>query len=122
MGIFAQGSKIMHRVTPVRAGKEERVSLVFCFSTVNAFEEDAMRTLPVYGDPENISAWEIARHYSWKTSGMLKYIMEESSPDDMSPSDFADLLENASKKLQKVSDIIRKTRDDTISFLESPVA
>ena len=67
----------MHRVTPVRAGKEERVSLVFCFSTVNAFGEDAMRTLPVYGDPENISAWEIARHYSWKTSGMLKYIMEE---------------------------------------------
>jgi hypothetical protein len=96
MGIFCQGSKIMHRVTPVRAGKEERISLVLSFGTVGAFEEDATRTIQLYGDPENITAWEIARHYSWKTSGMLKYIMEESSPDEMSPSDFASMLDNAS--------------------------
>lgn len=97
----------MHRVTPVRAGKEERISLVISFGTTDAFEEDATRTIKVYNDPENISAFEIARHYSWKTAGMMKYIMEEANPDDMSPTDFAELLEQASEKLQKVSKIIR---------------
>ena len=97
----------MHRVTPVHAAKEERISSVICFGTTGAFGEDATRTLRVYKDPENITSWEIARHYAWKTSGQLKYIMDESDPDSMNPSDFADMLEAAAKKLHKVSRIIR---------------
>jgi hypothetical protein len=83
----------MHRVTPVRAGKEERVSLVICLGTTDPFKEDATRTLRVYGDAENITSWEIAKHYAWKTGGMLDYIVDESNPDDMAPSDFAEILE-----------------------------
>jgi hypothetical protein len=61
----------------------------------------------LYNDPENITAWEIARHYAWKTSGQLDYIIKESDPDTMVPSDFADILDNAAEKLNKVSKIIR---------------
>ena len=97
----------MHRVTPVHAAKEERVSLVLSFGSTGAFEEDATRTIRLYNDPENITSWEIARHYAWKTSGQLNYIIEESDPDTMNPSDFVNILENAAEKLKKVSNIIK---------------
>jgi hypothetical protein len=87
----------MHRVSPVLAGKEDRISFVISLGTIDAFENDSTRTLRVYNDPEIITSWEIARHYAWKTSGVLKYIIDDSNPDDCSPSDFAEMLEDASE-------------------------
>lgn len=121
-GIFAQGSKIMHRVSPVLAGKEDRVSLVISLGTNSAFDSDSTRTLRVYEDPENITSWEIARHYAWKAGGVLDYIVEESNPDDQHPEDFAEMLELASERLAKVAKIVRQTENDAISYLETKTA
>jgi len=52
--IFAQGSKIMHRVAPVLAASEPRISFVFSLMSADVMEEDRTRTLKVNKDPENI--------------------------------------------------------------------
>lgn len=43
-GIFAQGSKVLHRVTPVLEANEDRISFVISFGRSNVFGEDNTRT------------------------------------------------------------------------------
>jgi len=59
----------MHRVAPVLAGKEQRISFVFSLMEANVFREDRSRTLKVNKDPANVQAWEAARHNAWRVKG-----------------------------------------------------
>lgn len=68
-GIFAQGSKIMHRVTPVIEAKEDRLSLILSFTTTDVFAQDNTRSVKFSKDPENIASWEMAKHAAWRVRG-----------------------------------------------------
>lgn len=98
-GIMAQGSKIFHRVTPVLAAREDRVSLVISFSRAEAFGEDHTRTVKCSKDHEHVRAWEMAKHEAWRQQGILKWIIEESDPNDMVPDDFAKMLDKSASRL-----------------------
>jgi len=64
------------------------------------FAEDNTRTVTSStNDPESVSAWEFSRHTAWKVNGILDYIINESDPNQMEPSDFADMLEEAAERL-----------------------
>jgi len=65
-GILAQGSKILHRVTPVLEAAEDRISFVVSFAKTDVFGEDNTRTLKYCGDPNDLTAWEMARHEAWR--------------------------------------------------------
>ena len=65
-GILAQGSKILHRVTPVLEANEDRISFVISFAKTDAFGEDNTSTLKYAGDPNDITAWEMAKHEAWR--------------------------------------------------------
>lgn len=65
-GILCQGSKIMHRVSPVLAAREDRISFVISLAKTNAFGEDNTRTLKYCKDHENVIAWEMAKHEAWR--------------------------------------------------------
>ena len=69
-GILAQGSKILHRVTPVLKADEDRISFVVSLAKTDAFGEDNTRTLKYCADHEDVQAWEMARHEAWRQSGI----------------------------------------------------
>jgi len=117
-GIFVQGSKILHRVTPVLQANAARISMVISFQTPNPFVEDTTRTLKVFSDPDNIAAWEFARHSAWKVKSQLSYIIDKSNPDDMSKEDLVKMLQAASEKLCRATNILQGELDDAIAFLD----
>ena len=117
-GIFAQGSQIMHRVAPVTASPEQRISFVFSLMTTDVFDEDKSRTLKINKDHKNILAWETARHNAWRAKGQLDYILKDANPNQMNPADFAAMLEETSAKLKRAADIIMHRVDDAIGFAE----
>lgn len=106
-GILAQGSKILHRVTPVLEAKEDRISFIVSFARTDMFGEDNTRTFKIYNDPWDVVAWEMARHTAWRQSGILKYLIEESDPNEMGAEDFAVMLDKAAARLRRASRIIR---------------
>lgn len=115
-GILAQGSKIYHRVTPVLKALEDRISFVISFAKSDAFGEDNTRTLKYCGDHENVTAWEMARHEAWRQQGLLKWMVEESDPNQMDPKDFAEMLEKSAMRLQRAAAIVKNEYDDAVSW------
>jgi len=112
----------MHRVAPVLAAPEQRISFVFSLMSADVFEVDRSRTLKVNKDPVNIQAWETARHNAWHVKGHLDYILEEADPNTLSPTDFADMLEVQSAKLKRAADIILGRVDDAIGFVDDSLS
>lgn len=116
-GILAQGSKIMHRVTPVLQANEDRISFVISLSRANAFGEDNTRTLKYAGDHPDVTGWEMARHEAWRQQGFLKWIIEESDPNVLNATEFATLLDQAAARLQRAARINRNEEDDWVGFI-----
>jgi len=118
MGIFCQGSRIFHRVSPVQSAREDRISMVVSFSSPEVFGEDRTRTTKFSGDPDNIVAWEMAKHVAWKASHRLNYIVEHTSADDTSKEEFAKILEDTAAYLTRGAGIVADKIDDHIGHVE----
>lgn len=118
-GVLCQGSKIMHRVTPVLEAKEDRISFVISFAKTNVFGEDNTRTLKYCKDPYDVTAWEMARHEAWRQSGVLKYLIEESDPNIIKADDIAQMLDNCADRLKRAARIIRHEEDDAVAWLKT---
>ena len=116
-GILAQGSKILHRVTPVLEAKEDRISFIVSFARTDMFGEDNTRTFKIYNDPWDVVSWEMARHTAWRQSGILKYLIEESDPNEMKAEDFAVMLDKAAERLRRAARIIRDEEDDRVGYV-----
>merc|ERR1711959_280796 len=92
-GIFVQGSKFLHRVTPVLQARDDRISMVVSFQSANPFDEDTTRTLAVFNDPQHLQHWEFARHNAWKARSQLSYLLDCWDPDKNSSEDLAEFLQ-----------------------------
>ena len=117
-GIFAQGSKIFHKVSPVLSARETRISYVVSFCRADAFGEDNTRTVKYTKDHENVTAWEMARHEAWRQQGMLDWIIKESDPNVVDPEDFAQMLDKSAARLQRAAAIIRDEYDDAVGWID----
>ena len=72
----------MHRVTPILEAKEDRLSFIVSFTQTDVFAQDNTRSVKKStNDPENITAWEMAKHTAWRVGGQLQYLIEESDPN-----------------------------------------
>lgn len=80
-------------MTPVLEAKEDRISFVISFAKTDIFGEDNTRTLKYAGDPYDVTAWEMARHESWRQQGVMKWMIEESDPNTTNATEFASMLD-----------------------------
>jgi hypothetical protein len=109
----------MHRVTPVTEAKEDRISFIVSFTTTDVFAQDNTRTVKFTKDPENIMAWEMAKHTAWRVGGQLDYLIDESDPNQMDPQAFADYLNESAAKLQRAANIILDLEDDAVGHVDA---
>ena len=114
-GILCQGSKILHRVSPVLSAKEDRISFVISLAKTNAFGEDNARTLKYCKDHKNVIAWEMARHEAWRQQGVLDWIIQESDPNVTNPMEYAEILERSAERLKRAAAICRDEYDDALT-------
>merc|ERR1712224_436456 len=117
-GIFCQGSKILHRVSPVLRALEPRISMVMSLQAADVFAESNTRTLKVFGDPEHIVNWEMCRHSAWLARRQLSYLLDHANADTDDPFEIAARLSTVAKNLSKASRIITGAEDDAIKFIE----
>mmetsp|Transcript_35743 Transcript_35743/g.83022 ORF Transcript_35743/g.83022 Transcript_35743/m.83022 type:complete len:180 (+) Transcript_35743:35-574(+) len=116
-GCFMQGSKILHRVSPVISGREPRISLVNSYSHEDVFMPDSTRySTFVNWDPANIHPIEFARLKAWRIMGRLKYILDECSFGE-DPQTLADIMQEAGAELARSSRLLRQDERDDIEFL-----
>jgi len=76
-GIFMQGSRIAHAVTPVLKASEPRLTLVNSYQSLMPFEEDATLYKVFQTMDGDAAPFEYARHKAWRASGQLNYLMKE---------------------------------------------
>ena len=107
----------MHRVTPVLEAKEDRISMVVAFTKTDVFGEDNTKALKYCKDPYDITAWEIARSEAWRQSGVMDWLIEESDPNVINSEGFAEILDEAARRLLRASRIIRGEETDEVSWL-----
>jgi hypothetical protein len=91
--IFMQGSRIAHAVTPVESAREERLTLVNSFQSLQPFDEDRTIYSTFHRIDGNAPKFEYARHKAWLASGKLDYLLNEAN------------LFGETKKISKILDL-----------------
>jgi len=117
--ILAQGSKIIHHVTPVEYAKEDRISLIISLSPANAYHPDrtvynSMQKLDCnYRD--GVPEFEFFRQKMWQMSKILEdYVKNEKFVDDKHY--YARKVRAVSKELDRVADLLDGSLEDKIGF------
>jgi hypothetical protein len=75
--IFMQGSSIAHGVTPVSKAREQRVTLVNSYQSLNPFEEDRTIYSTFKVIDGSTAPFEFARHQAWRAQGKLDYLLNK---------------------------------------------
>ena len=75
--IFMQGSRIAHAVTPVLEAREDRLTLVNSFQSLQPFDEDRTIYTTFQQQDGNAPPFEYARHKAWMASGKLDYLLNQ---------------------------------------------
>jgi len=117
--IFMQGSRIAHTVSPVKAAKETRISVVNSYQTLDPFQPDSTvyRTFKAW-DGDDIAAVEFARHKAWRAQGQLDYLIKH--PTWGNPETSLKLLEKVMAELKGAHDMISGKSEDKSPYLVKP--
>lgn len=120
-GIFMQGSKILHAVTPVLKAREPRYSLVNSYMTTDVFLRDPTKyhtfTDKGFDDRMDVLPLEFARHKAWRVKGQMTYLMEH-APFGSSPKELAKVLSTAGAELMQSAKLLLGEEVDDASFVE----
>lgn len=119
-GILMQGSKILHRVTEVLAGREARMSLVMSYTPLRPFSIDRTRFhahRDGFCDGEPIAVVEFARHKAWRVQGQMQYIIDNIKFGH-SPADICKLFRAAEAELRQYSDSVEDKVTNTFEIVE----
>ena len=86
--ILMQGSRIAHTATSVTKARETRLTLVNSYQTRNPFADVATcyRTFKLY-DPDDAHPLDVARHFAWRASGQLDYLIRAGAANCISYSE-----------------------------------
>lgn len=118
--ILMQGSKILHTVNEVLAGKEARISLVNSYAPNRPFAYDRTKYhshRDGFCDGESIASVEFARHKAWRIQGQMKYILDELN-FGTDRKDIIDLLRAAENELKECSDDLENKRINCFQTIE----
>ena len=106
--IFMQGSRIAHAVTPVLAAREERLTLVNSYQSLQPFDEDRTIFSTFNRIDGEAPKFEYARHQAWRASGKLDYLLN-SAKYFGNTAKITEVLDYAIKDLQRAKDLINET-------------
>lgn len=112
-GLFMQGSKIMHRVTPVVDAKEARISMVFSWMPADCFVDDATSLDFYKKDPEGL--FEFTRLKAWRVMNQLRDLVER-SPYTEDAELLAERLRLCSQELERTADLITGKMKDGVGY------
>lgn len=106
--IFMQGSRIAHAVTRVQSAKEDRLTLVNSYQSLQPFDED--RTIfstfnRIDGDAPK---FEYARHQAWRASGKLDYLLNKAQYFG-DTTNITKVLDLAINDLERAKNLINET-------------
>jgi len=119
--VLAQGSEILHHVTPIKS-KQERIVMILCFCPANVFKPDKMvlcveeQEDSSHGNTE-IAAYEFFRGKAW-VCGQALTGMASKVPHTENRQKLADRLRSVSHELERVADILDGTNVDTIGYFD----
>ena len=103
--IFMQGSRIAHAVTPVTSAREERLTLVNSFQSLQPFDEDRTIFQTFHRIDGNAPIMEFAKHQAWRASGKLDYLLNRANYFGKTK-EITTVLELAIADLKKAKDLI----------------
>lgn len=111
--ILAQGSEILHHVTPV-TNNAKRISLIFGFGPANCFQppKTNLRTMERVDVKYKIAGYEFFREKAWQTMHCLRHYAENMPFRENRF--LGEKLRSIATELQRASDILEGNIDDTI--------
>lgn len=114
-GLFMQGSKIMHRVTPVLDATEPRISMVFSWMPADCFAND-MTSFDYYKkEPEGM--FEFTRLKAWRVMQQLQSLVNDTAYTE-NPTPLAERLLACSEELKKVALLITSKSKDGVGYFD----
>lgn len=121
MAILMQGSKIAHQVTPVKSGKEQRLTLVNSYQSLDPFAPDrsVYRTFKVQ-DPDGVHQTEWARHAAWRGQGQLDFLVKNPQWGDSDT--MLKCLRKTAAELQYAADLIAGKKEDVSPYVVKPLS
>jgi len=125
-GIFMQGSKILHAVTPVLKAREARYSMVTSYMSKNVFRPDTTKYHTFYGpngfdDRKDVVPLEFARHKAWRVKGQMSYILDHAD-FNVSSKNLARVLQGAGDELHKSARLMLGDEEENAAFVDDPSA
>ena len=112
-GLFMQGSRIMHRVTPIVDAKEPRISMVFSWMPADCFADDATSLDFYKKDPEGL--FEFTRLKAWRVMNQLRHLVER-HPYTEDAQLLAGHLRLCSQELDRTADLITGKVKDGVGY------
>jgi len=112
--IVMQGSHILHKVTAVKEGREQRISLVNSWGRRDVFAPDKTRFktfLDISLDPPDVAHLEFARHKAWRCAGKMQHVIED-LPFGTTPAQLAEVMQEAALELIQTSRLLRGEASD----------
>ena len=124
-GIFMQGSKILHAVTPVLKAREPRYSLVNSYMTTSVFQPDPTKyhtfTDKGFDDRMDVMPLEFARHKAWRIKGQMQFLLSHAR-FGATPKELAQVLIRAGSELQRSAALILGEEVDNAAFVDDKTA
>ena len=117
--IVCQGSRLIHHVTEVESGTEDRLSLIISLTPANAYHPDrtifdSMTKLDINA-PADVASYQFFRQKSWHCKEILEdYVTAQPFTEDVNL--MAAKLRAVSDELSRVANLIDKTESDKIGF------
>jgi len=119
--VMAQGSEILHHVTPMKS-KFSRVVAILCFAPANVYRPDKMS---LYADEQEdrahgwqgITAYEFFRGKSW-VCGQALTGMASKVPHTENRKKLAERLRSVVHELERVADILEEKTTDIIGHFD----
>lgn len=104
-GLFMQGSLLVHHVTPVKNGKEARITVVNSYMPRDPFAPDETMLAVFKNEPETCY-YEYARHRSWRAREQLNSLLNNTGYIDAPPEVLAATIRKIVEELGNGADII----------------
>lgn len=116
--ILAQGSEILHHVTPV-TNKIRRISLIFGYAPANAFQppKTILKTFQKVDQTHKMANYEFFREKAWQSMHCLKHFVD-TVPFTTSGDALGDKLRSVAGELIRAANLLQDKEDDTIKIFD----
>jgi len=116
--ILAQGSEILHHVTPVE-NKCTRISLIFGYAPANCFQppKTILKTMQKVDTIHRMANYEFFREKAWQTMNCLNSYVKH-MPYTPSGNLLGEKLRAVADELKRAADLLQDIEDDTIKMFD----